>query len=291
MSELLPAEQTKPSQNTPVRAQERRGKRRVGVALQVRIRPLEFSDGNFEEVRTTLNASRNALYFFTKSNRYYKGMRLRITFPYNPAADSSALEDTGEVVRVHPREDGFGVAIRISQANHAAMPDAYGQAPRTERARCTERRFDLRSAFIAPVEVIDLRTGVRIQARTSDLSLNGCYIDTLNPFPAGTGIKLRIYRGTEQLEVRADVSARYAGSGMGLIFRDVTAAQRAILESWLCETLVPSEVSPTGPARVAESTSSNGIEKSRTIRLIQTLVRKGLLSHSEANELLDSPDS
>jgi hypothetical protein len=290
MSKPLATEQTESSQNASVRAEERRGKRRVAVSLQVRLRPVEFSDGNFEEIKMTLNASRNALFFFTQSERFYKGMRLRVTFPYNPSGESGNLEGTGEVVRVHPREGGFGVAVRLLPACDGAPPGVQGQAPRPERARGTDRRLDLRVAFIAPVEVIDLRTGLRFQGKTSDLGSNGCYVDTLNPFPEGTGIKLRIYSGTERLEVRAVVSARYAGSGMGLAFRELTPAQRAILESWLCETLVPSEASPATPDCLEKSAPSNGPGESRMVRLIRTLERKGVLSHSEANELLGDID-
>ena len=108
MSERLTPREIKTPQPASVPAQERRGKRRVSVSLQLRIRPLEFSDRNFEEVRTTLNASRNALYFFTKLDHYYSGMRLRITSAYGPFAGSGNWEDTGKVVRVSPsgaRED------------------------------------------------------------------------------------------------------------------------------------------------------------------------------------------
>ena len=291
MSKPLATEQRESSQHVSVRAQERREKRRVGVSLQVRLRPLEFNDGNFEEIKMTLNASRNSLYFFTQSERYYKGMRLRVTSPYNPSAESGNLEGMGEVVRVHPGDGGFGVAVRLLPACDRATPGVPRQTPRPERAGVMDRRLDLRSAFIAPVEVIDLRTGMRVQARTSDLSSNGCYVDTLNPFPAGTGIKLRICRGTEQLEIRANVSARFTGSGMGLVFREVTPAQRAVLESWLCETLVPPEASPARLACVEKSAPSNETAGSRTVRLIHTLLRKGVLSQSEANELLGDPDS
>ena len=283
MSERLPGGEIETPQLASVPAQERRGKRRVGVSLELRIRPLEFSDGNLEEVRTTLNASRRALYFFTKLDRYYRGMRLRITSPYGPFAGSGNWEDTGEVVRVHRRGDGFGVAVLLLSSRHLAAADAHaGEA---------ERRGDLRSSFIAPAELFDIRAGVRIQARTSDLSSNGCYIDTLNPFPVGTSVRLRIYKGDEVLDVQANVSAQHPGSGMGLVFRDMAPAYRSTLEYWLCETLAPSEPPLMAPSRVEKSAQADGTDGSRTIRLIRTLVRKGVLTQSEAIELLRDSDS
>jgi hypothetical protein len=75
-----------------------------------------------------------------------------------------------------------------------------------------ERREGLRWSFVAPAELIDIRSGVRIQARTSDLSFKGCYIDTLNPFPVSTSVRLRIYKGKEPFEVQANVISQHSES-------------------------------------------------------------------------------
>jgi len=291
MSERLTPREIKTPQPASVPAQERRGKRRVSVSLQLRIRPLEFSDGNFEEVRTTLNASRNALYFFTKLDHYYSGMRLRITSAYGPFAGSGNWEDTGKVVRVHRRGDGFGVAVLLSPSSQLAIPGRHTQVTQPEIARDAERRGDLRWSFVAPAELIDLRAEVRIEARTSDISLNGCYIDTLNPFPVGTSVRLRIYKGKDLFEVQATVSSQHPGSGMGLVFRDITPAYRSTLECWLCESLAPSEPPAMAIPRVEKTAQPDARDDSRTIRLIHMLVRKGVLTQSEAVELLRNSDS
>jgi hypothetical protein len=41
-----------------------------------------------------------------------------------------------------------------------------------------ERRDAQRYTFVCPVEVMDVAGSAAISARTSDLSLHGCYIDT-----------------------------------------------------------------------------------------------------------------
>src|SRR5712691_5008176 len=92
---------------------ERRKMRRAGISLQIRIRSADFNDGNFDEVRLTQNASRKAIYFYTQLNRYYKGMRVRVTSPYDPSAGLANLEQIGEVLRVHKRDDGFGIAVAL----------------------------------------------------------------------------------------------------------------------------------------------------------------------------------
>src|SRR5260221_5364356 len=114
--------------------------RRAGISLQVRIRSADFNDGNFDEVRMTQSASRKAIYFFTELNRYYKGMRARVTSPYNPKEGAVNLEQIGEVARVHKRADGYGVAVLLlasaqpsetsSVASTATLSPANPQAAR-----------------------------------------------------------------------------------------------------------------------------------------------------------------
>jgi hypothetical protein len=286
MSQGLPAREIESSQSACTPAYERRGKRRVSVSLQLRIRPLEFSDGNFEEVRTTLNLTRNSLYFFSRLDRYCRSMRLRITPAYAPLPGSENWEDRGEVVRVHRTGDGFGVAVLLSPSSQLAIPGRQALVTLPEGDREAERRGDLRWSFIAPAELIDIRTGVRIQARTSDMSFNGCYIDTLNPFPVSTSVRLRIYKGKEPFEVQANVISQHPGSGMGLVFRDVGPGHLSTLEYWLCESLVPSEPASMALLQVQKTAQIDPRDDSQTSRLIQTLVRKGILTQSEAVELL-----
>ena len=45
-----------------------------------------------------------------------------------------------------------------------------------------EKRSCLRFPFSPAVEVLDLQANTQIKGRLSDISRNGCYIDTINPF-------------------------------------------------------------------------------------------------------------
>src|SRR5258708_17028234 len=78
-----------------------------------------------------------------------------------------------------------------------------------------------------------MRTGSRIRARTSDLSMQGCYIDTLNPLPIGAAVRVQIHRSEQVLDVLGTVSSRHVGSGMGLVFADMPPAQRDVVTNWL----------------------------------------------------------
>ena len=280
---------------------ERRLMRRAGISLPVRIRTADFNDGNFDEVRITQNASRKAIYFFTELNRYYKGMRLRVTSPYDANAGAANLEQVGEVVRVHRRHDGYGVAVAIL-SGQAVSAKPVVESGRTENrpvisiastapiasSAPSERRCGARLPFVAPVEMVEMRTGSRIQARTSDLSVQGCYVDTLNPLPVGASVRLQIHRAGLILDVLANVSARHEGSGMGLMFQELTNSQKLVLESWLGELGLPGAM-PENPFPTANKARvQHGSD--RAARLVQMLLRKGVLSQSEVTEVLRDID-
>jgi hypothetical protein len=273
--------------------------RRAGISLQARIRTADGTDRGFAEVKITQNASRKAIYFFTKLDRYYKGLRVRVTCPYDPTAGAANLEQIGEVARVHSRGDCYGVAVALMAskqppAMQSASANTSGQAASAPVATVAatppkERRCGKRAPFIAPVEMVEMQTGSRIKARTSDLSPQGCYVDTLNPLPVGASVRLQIHREGLILDALAAVSARHAGSGMGLVFGELTGSQRAVLQSWLSELGLPPRAifeSPFPP-----SSKAPAHEPDCTARLVQVLVRKGLLSQSEAKEVLDEREA
>jgi hypothetical protein len=285
-----------PTQSVPLAETqpERRQTRRAGISLQVRIRTADFDDGNFDEVRMTQNASRKAIYFFTELNRYYKGMRVRVTSPYDAKAGAANLEQIGEVARVHRRADGYGVAVVIlNNAKPTAPTQSTGPSTDTSSANPqitgiastapSERRCATRSPFIAPVEMFEMRTGSRIQARTSDLSPQGCYVDTLNPLALGSAVRLQIHRAGLILDVLANVSSRHVGSGMGLEFEEITAPQKVVLESWLGELGLPPRAVFDNPFSQPNKSTLDG---DCAVRLVQILLRKGVLSQSEATEVL-----
>jgi PilZ domain len=273
---------------------ERRQMRRAGVSLQVRIRTADFNDGNFDEVRVTQNASRKAIYFFTELNRYYKGMRLRVTSPYEAASAGAANpEQIGEVVRVHRREGGYGVAVALPSNGQAVGVQSSGLSTTTQSAepqttgmassKPHDRRCATRSPFIAPIEMLEMRTGSRLKARTWDLSLQGCYVDTLNPLAVGSAVRLQIHRAGLIFDVLATVSSQHAGCGMGLEFGEISGAQKAVLEKWLEELALPPRNVFDNPLLSATEAT---ISADCAVRLVQMLLRKGVLSQSEATQVL-----
>ena len=100
-----------------------------------------------------------------------------------------------------------------------------------------DKRHDPRVPLIAAVEVIEVATGTRLSARTSDLSRSGCYIDTLNPTPSKTVVRVRLTHLSEELELPGRVVYTSPGLGMGIRFdENLTPAQASVLDRWLLGT-------------------------------------------------------
>ena len=97
-----------------VRQSERRRTRRVRMGQSVRVRPSDPKDVPFDEIATTKNVSRDGVYFLTKRESYYLGMRLFVTLPYHSPVNPLNHEYIGQVARVDDLGDGQrGVAVRL----------------------------------------------------------------------------------------------------------------------------------------------------------------------------------
>jgi len=55
-----------------------------------------------------------------------------------------------------------------------------------------ERRDDPRIKIKAPVEIYVEGNTMPLRSATSDLSLHGCYIESMFPFPVGTAVELKL---------------------------------------------------------------------------------------------------
>src|SRR5438309_5772374 len=92
---------------------ERRRTERVEVSLPVRVCFANGTAGQLEEVSSTLNASRDGLYFASNVQSYKVGMSLVVTFPFSHAPERN-VHFFGKVVRIDVLPDGrSGIAVEL----------------------------------------------------------------------------------------------------------------------------------------------------------------------------------
>jgi hypothetical protein len=99
----------------------------------------------------------------------------------------------------------------------------------------SERRRAPRYPFIAEAEVTEIATDTKLNAKTSDLSIGGCFLDMLNPSPEGTEIQVRISHASTTFTARGRVVFVFPNMGMGVVFTSVEDNPLAILQKWLSE--------------------------------------------------------
>jgi PilZ domain len=97
----------------------------------------------------------------------------------------------------------------------------------------SERRRSPRYRFIADVEIIDAASDAPLKARTTDLSIGGCFLDMLNPSPKGTELRVTISHAGSTFTAVGRVAFVVPNMGMGVAFTNVDGNQFGILQKWL----------------------------------------------------------
>jgi CheY-like chemotaxis protein len=93
---------------------ERRSRRRALISAPVRVRSIDVTGNNIDEVSTTLDVSRGGVLFVSSKRTFAKGMEVAVTFPYSKSPVAVQAEQTGRIVRVTEMSDGrqsVGVAL------------------------------------------------------------------------------------------------------------------------------------------------------------------------------------
>jgi hypothetical protein len=100
----------------------------------------------------------------------------------------------------------------------------------------SERRGAPRFSVIMEAQATDLRTTTTFKLRCSDISLTGCYLDTLNPAEAGAPVRIRLEHGRRVFECQAKVAYKVPQMGMGVAFtHPLPGEQLETVSAWLSE--------------------------------------------------------
>jgi len=160
----------------------------------------------------------------------------------------------------------------------------------------SERRTGARFPCTVSAEVSEPQSRARIMGRTTDLGIGGCYVDTINPFPVGTTVRLRLTDQARRFEVHAQVSFAQMGMGMGLAFTEINAEQLDVLRQWIGE--LSGELPPVDSSAMstlqeyaallpaAEVPRPTASEHLVLNQLISLLIRKHVLTEAEGTALL-----
>lgn len=98
-----------------------------------------------------------------------------------------------------------------------------------------EKRRTPRYVFFASAELYELKSEVRVASRVSELSLYGCYLDMMNPFPVDTIILLKIWAEEKVFAAKGKIIYSQPNMGAGVAFLEIAPQYQPILQHWLEE--------------------------------------------------------
>jgi PilZ domain len=99
-------------------------------------------------------------------------------------------------------------------------------------------RRGFRCLFDATAEVApEDSPSATLVARATELSLNGCYIESPAPFAVETLVLVKIFHADEYFEAQGTVLYVKAASGMGVAFRDIKPYCQSTLKEWILTAL------------------------------------------------------
>ena len=114
-------------------------------------------------------------------------------------------------------------------------------------------------------------------------------MDTINSFPAGSLVKMRLTKETRSFEAQAKVVYSLAGMGMGVKFTDTDPKQFSTLEKWMAELngeLLP-EPELQQPSEQSCAQQRPGNEEYFILNeLVMELMRQGVLSSEKCEAML-----
>jgi PilZ domain len=152
-----------------------------------------------------------------------------------------------------------------------------------------EKRNCSRYPFSPAVEAIDVQGNTQITGRLSDISRNGCFIDTISPFARDVAVTLTITRESEAFKSQAKVVYSKIGMGMGLAFTTAEPKQFLVLGKWLGELSggkVRERDSPSPNLQLDPVKSADHELRNLVSELIALLNRKTVVNDSEGMALL-----
>ena len=113
-----------------------------------------------------------------------------------------------------------------------ALPTGMKVEERTTQHQDNRRRF-ARHKISFPLELRDERVNTPLRVNATDISGNGCYVETVMPLAVATSLRVDLWMGEERLAPSAVVRTRDPGVGMGIEFTGLTEEQKKRFQAHL----------------------------------------------------------
>lgn len=99
----------------------------------------------------------------------------------------------------------------------AVLPNDMKVEERTQQRQDNRRKY-ARHKISFPLELRDERVNTPLRVNATDISGNGCYVETVMPLNVGTALRVDFWIGDDKFSPSAIVRTRDPGVGMGIEF-------------------------------------------------------------------------
>jgi PilZ domain len=103
----------------------------------------------------------------------------------------------------------------------------------------SNRRKFHRHKISLPLEIRDERINLPIHINATDVSGNGCYIESMQPLPRGTVLRVDFWINSEHFHISAVVRTCDPGVGNGIEFTGMPAEAKTRMQAYLDELNPP----------------------------------------------------
>lgn len=92
-----------------------------------------------------------------------------------------------------------------------------------------------RYVFVATTELTDPSNESKLSGTVTEISRNGCFVDTVNALPVGTLLNVRITCDQGAFVAKGKINYVQEQIGMGVVFLDPPKDQTEVLDAWLAK--------------------------------------------------------
>lgn len=113
------------------------------------------------------------------------------------------------------------------------------------------------------------------RARLTDVSVGGCYVETMSPLAVGTTLQISLAMGRVELYAQGVVETLHPSIGNGIAFTEITPENQRALQS-VIDGVTTSAATEEAPPAAQQHELSAEVEA-----LISLLERKSILTRAE----------
>jgi hypothetical protein len=176
-----------------------------------------------------------------------------------------------------------GAAPALSGDRAMPISGAAANAGLIASAAGVEKRRSARYKCDGSAEIRQEGVEVRTWATCTDISVNGCYLETSATYPADTVLRLRIEVSNFRFQTHGKVCVAYPQVGMGIEFTRMTEEERGHLKEMLRTLSRPSIVmgSPVPVANRLDSMPQVSDAKAAVLALTRFFEERQMLTRGE----------